>query len=166
MGDIAMLIRKATVTAAVAAGSMLWAAGGATAQPGDLDCADFSSQAEAQAEFESAPGDRHRLDADDDNIACEALNSDDGTEGTPAPGDTDVPDEQDTRDPGAAPDTAAGAADAADGQVGEMPAGAVETGDGSATGGGVPAVPMMLSVAGVGAAAAVTVVVRRTGRVD
>lgn len=164
-----MDLRKATVTAAIAAGSMLWAAGGATAQPDDLDCANFSSQAEAQAEFESAPGDRHRLDADDDNIACEALNGDDGTngtDGTPAPGDTDVPDEQDMQDPAAVPDSGAGAADTSDGQVGEMPAGGVETGDGSASGGGVPAVPMMLGVAGMGAAAAVTVVVRRTGRVD
>ncbi len=161
-----MYLRKATVTAAIAAGGMLWASGGAIAQPGDLDCADFSSHAEAQAEFESAPGDRHRLDADDDNIACEALIDNDGTDGTPAPGDTDVPDEQDTQDPAAVPDSGAGAADTADGQVGELPAGGVETGDGSAAGGGAAAVPVLLGVAGMGAAAAVTVVVRRTVRVN
>ena len=39
---------------------------------GDLDCPDFATQAEAQAYFEAAgPGDPHRLDADNDGIACE-----------------------------------------------------------------------------------------------
>ncbi len=49
-------------------------AGGASAQGGDMDCSDFSSQAEAQAFFERAgPGDPHRLDRDKDGIACETL---------------------------------------------------------------------------------------------
>jgi micrococcal nuclease len=42
----------------------------------DRDCNDFRSQAEAQAFFIAAGGpksDRHRLDADHDGIACEAL---------------------------------------------------------------------------------------------
>lgn len=40
----------------------------------DRDCADFDSQAEAQAFFEQAgSGDPHRLDGDDDGIACETL---------------------------------------------------------------------------------------------
>lgn len=39
---------------------------------GDRDCPDFATQAEAQAFFEAAgPGDPHRLDADNDGIACE-----------------------------------------------------------------------------------------------
>ena len=39
---------------------------------GDLDCADFSSQAAAQNAYESSgPGDPHGLDADNDGIACE-----------------------------------------------------------------------------------------------
>jgi hypothetical protein len=42
---------------------------------GDLDCADFSTQEEAQAEFDSDPSDPHNLDADDDGIACEELDS-------------------------------------------------------------------------------------------
>ena len=49
-------------------------AGAASAQGGDMDCSDFSSQAEAQAFFERAgPGDPHRLDRDNDGVACETL---------------------------------------------------------------------------------------------
>jgi hypothetical protein len=40
-------------------------------QTGDLNCAEFSSQAEAQAEFESDRSDPHNLDADNDGQACE-----------------------------------------------------------------------------------------------
>jgi micrococcal nuclease len=42
----------------------------------DRDCGDFTTHAEAQAFFTAAGGpasDRHRLDADRDGIACEAL---------------------------------------------------------------------------------------------
>jgi len=40
----------------------------------DRDCADFDSQAEAQNFLEaSGPGDPHRLDGDDDGVACERL---------------------------------------------------------------------------------------------
>lgn len=43
----------------------------ATASAADLDCADFSNQAEAQ---EYLPGgDPHGLDGDNDGVACEAL---------------------------------------------------------------------------------------------
>jgi hypothetical protein len=38
---------------------------------GDRDCADFDSQADAQAAFEESSNDAERLDADDDGIACE-----------------------------------------------------------------------------------------------
>jgi hypothetical protein len=38
---------------------------------GDRDCADFDSQADAQAAFEESSNDEERLDADDDDIACE-----------------------------------------------------------------------------------------------
>ena len=43
----------------------------AMAQDSDLDCADFDSQAEAQAELESDPSDPNGLDADNDGEACE-----------------------------------------------------------------------------------------------
>ena len=42
----------------------------------DRNCADFATQAEAQAFFEAAGGpdsDRHRLDADGDGVACVSL---------------------------------------------------------------------------------------------
>lgn len=44
-----------------------------TPTQGDLDCADFASQAEAQATFDADPSDPNGLDADDDGIACETL---------------------------------------------------------------------------------------------
>ena len=50
---------------------MLVAAPAALAQSGDLDCADFDSQAEAQAELGSDPSDPNGLDAEDDGVACE-----------------------------------------------------------------------------------------------
>lgn len=47
--------------------------GGASTPPavGDRDCADFATQAEAQAALTANPSDPERLDADDDGIACE-----------------------------------------------------------------------------------------------
>jgi Excalibur calcium-binding domain len=44
-----------------------------SAQPGDLDCADFASQADAQAEFQRDPSDPHGLDPDGDGTACESI---------------------------------------------------------------------------------------------
>jgi hypothetical protein len=49
---------------------------GAAAQGVDRDCADFATQAEAQSFFVGAGGpaaDPHRLDADNDGVACESL---------------------------------------------------------------------------------------------
>ena len=40
---------------------------------GDCDCGDFSTQADAQRVLDAEPGDRHRLDGDNDGIACESL---------------------------------------------------------------------------------------------
>ncbi|HYH32323.1 MAG TPA: excalibur calcium-binding domain-containing protein [Pseudonocardia sp.] len=37
----------------------------------DRDCADFATQAEAQAALVGEPGDPERLDSDDDGVACE-----------------------------------------------------------------------------------------------
>ena len=57
-------------------GAALIPTGGVVAQreTDDRDCRDFSSQKKAQRFFEEEGGprrDRHRLDADDDGIACE-----------------------------------------------------------------------------------------------
>ncbi len=70
---------------------MFLIAGPVMAQDGDLDCADFSSQAEAQAELESDPSDPNGLDADNDGIACEDLagdGDDGGSGGGPGSGGT------------------------------------------------------------------------------
>jgi hypothetical protein len=40
----------------------------------DMDCSDFRTQREAQDFYErNGPGDPHRLDRDNDGIACETL---------------------------------------------------------------------------------------------
>ena len=40
----------------------------------DMDCSDFRTQREAQAFYETqGPGDPHRLDRDNDGVACETL---------------------------------------------------------------------------------------------
>jgi hypothetical protein len=55
--------------------------GGGGGDDGELDCADFATQEEAQAELEQDPSDPNRLDADNDGIACEEPR--DGGGGTP-----------------------------------------------------------------------------------
>jgi hypothetical protein len=40
-------------------------------EDGDRDCADFATQAEAQAVLAGRSGDPERLDTDDDGVACE-----------------------------------------------------------------------------------------------
>ncbi|AVX06045.1 hypothetical protein MXMO3_03542 (plasmid) [Maritalea myrionectae] len=58
----------------LAVGSFVSTSGAAWAQGYDRDCSDFNSWREAQAFYEAnQPGDPHRLDADNDGIACEAL---------------------------------------------------------------------------------------------
>jgi hypothetical protein len=66
-------MRRVAVAFAVAACWVLCSfilAGGALAQD-QYDCADFSSQEEAQAELDRDPSDPSNLDADNDGIACE-----------------------------------------------------------------------------------------------
>jgi hypothetical protein len=41
--------------------------------PGDLDCADFATQAEAQATLDADPSDPYGLDGEGDGIPCESL---------------------------------------------------------------------------------------------
>ena len=58
---------------------------------GDKDCADFASQAEAQADFEANGGSPtnnvDNLDADHDGQACEDFDDGDGTGGGTGGGD-------------------------------------------------------------------------------
>ncbi len=63
-------MRRLLLLAALCALAVLAVAPQALAQA-DLDCADFATQAQAQAELEADPSDPNGLDADDDGIACE-----------------------------------------------------------------------------------------------
>lgn len=100
--------RRTTAAAGVlfAAGLSLGTTGAATAA--DLDCADFATQADAQAALTATPGDPNGLDWDDDGIACETL---------PGGGATATTEDN----------TVLGSA-----QVSTRPVGAVAAGDGSA----------------------------------
>ena len=52
---------------------MLFPLVSAIAQPRDVDCSDFSSQAQAQEELQRDPTDPFTLDPDGDGIACEGF---------------------------------------------------------------------------------------------
>jgi hypothetical protein len=54
--------------------------GGGGGGEGDLDCRDFATQEEAQAEYERDASDPNGLDADNDGKACDELDSDEPTE--------------------------------------------------------------------------------------
>lgn len=69
------ILMTAALTAAV-----LLAFGGAALAQEDLDCGDFATQGEAQAELDADPSDPHGLDADDDGVACEDLPPGDDTD--------------------------------------------------------------------------------------
>lgn len=85
-----------TWATAVAVGMVGALALAAPVQAQDLDCPDFATQVEAQAKYDEDPSDPHRLDADDDGLACESLpsggGSDDG-EAEEQPGATEDEDE-------------------------------------------------------------------------
>lgn len=44
-----------------------------TCTSGDCDCGDFTTWEQAQAVLDASPGDPHRLDGDNDGVACESL---------------------------------------------------------------------------------------------
>ncbi len=83
----------------------------------DLNCDDFATQQEAQAEFDADRSDPNGLDRDNDGIACEDPSGGDGMMPTTSPPNA----------PG--PDTNGGP-----GQVPQRPSGPVEAGDGSSSG--------------------------------
>ena len=82
-----MRLRTTGAAAFVLAAAMCFPlAGVALAQ--DLDCANFQTQAQAQAVYDQNPSDPNGLDRDKDGVACEALpggapGSGGGTEPTP-----------------------------------------------------------------------------------
>lgn len=109
-------MRTVAAAAVLAAAASFPLAGTAVAQ-GDLNCDDFATQEEAQAEYERDPSDPHNLDGDNDGVACESL-----------------PREASGVDNSTGSDSTGGKNTGTEGQVEEVPEGAVDTGDGSTSG--------------------------------
>ena len=152
-----MRLRTFTVSLVAAAAATLPLAGVASAQPGDRDCKDFSSQEEAQEAL--LPGDPERLDANDNGRACENYDYGSATpQATTDPVDEQPADEPEpTEDAVDAPPAASNDDDDDDdadddAQVAVVPRGGVDTGDG--TSGSEPAPFLIGGVLAVGVAAA------------
>jgi Excalibur calcium-binding domain len=119
-----MRFRHALTVAVLTVAGTLPLAGAAHAQP-DRDCADFTSQAEAQEALDGRVGDPERLDANDDGVACESyFREAAATSAAPstAPSRTSAPEAEE--------DEEAEEGDE-EGQVTVLPQGGVDTGDGS-----------------------------------
>ncbi len=114
-----MKLRTLAASLALGTATLLPLAGVASATPGDRDCSDFATQAEAQEALDSTSGDPERLDEDDDGIACETLPA--GSSGGGSDSDDSASDDSDEDDDN-------------NDQVTDVPRGGVETGDGTATG--------------------------------
>jgi hypothetical protein len=67
-----MRLHRCAVSIVLAAGMSVPLTGTALAAP-DQNCADFATQAEAQAVLDADRSDPHGLDDDNDDIACETL---------------------------------------------------------------------------------------------
>lgn len=69
------VFHAARTAAAVAVAAMALFAGmpGIALAAEDMDCNDFTTQEEAQAVLDADPSDPHRLDGNDDGVACESL---------------------------------------------------------------------------------------------
>jgi hypothetical protein len=113
-----MKVRTLAASLALGSATLLPFAGVASATPGDRDCSDFATQAEAQEVLDSTSGDPERLDEDDDGIACETLPA--GSSGGGSDSDDSASDDSDEDDDN-------------NDQVTDVPRGGVETGDGTAT---------------------------------
>jgi hypothetical protein len=131
-----MRIRTMLAAVAVALLSSFALVGVASAQE-DLDCADFPTRTEAQDEFDKNTNDPYRLDADDDEMACETFPAEESSY-------VDPMNEYDTySDSGISTDSGT------DVDSGAIPDGAIEAGHGGTADGGAAGVARPL---GVGAA--------------
>ena len=85
------------------------------AERADLDCDDFATQAEAQAEYAADPSDPNGLDADGDGVACEELSGvdDSSISASPEADDDASPTASAESDDGSATASAASEADEA-----------------------------------------------------
>jgi hypothetical protein len=127
-----MRVRAGIAVVTIATGWSL--AVGGVAQSADLDCANFASQQEAQANLDANPGDPNGLDADHDGQACEEFQYGGGAGGGGV------------------------------GQVATPPVGGVAAGDGSTEDSGPGALPFVLGGLGLVAAGGAGVAARRTAR--
>jgi hypothetical protein len=78
---------RAALCAAVLATAFSAGVVGPAGAQGDLDCGDFDSQADAQANLEANPSDPNGLDGNDDGEACENYDYSGGSNGGTDPGD-------------------------------------------------------------------------------
>lgn len=85
---------RAVLCAVVLAMAFSIGAFGSAGAQGDLDCGDFGSQAEAQANLQANPNDPNQLDGNDDGVACERFDYSGGSNGGTDTGG-DVPSEPD-----------------------------------------------------------------------
>ncbi len=160
-GATLMRLRTTAAAAVLAAAVTFPLAGTALAQD-NLNCDDFATQEEAQAEFDSDPSDPNGLDADNDGIACEDLpSSGSGTDtgsgtgtGTGASGGTGSDDDRVSKKPSGGDDD----------QVSKKPSGGVDTGDGSTS--GTDGVAYLLGGLALTAASGTAFAARRTARRD
>ncbi len=124
----------AAAAVVAAAATALPLAGVASAQD-DRNCADFATQAAAQAVLVADPTDPNRLDADDDGYACESLFGEPTTQPTTQPTDEPVGEPVAETDPivgkGPSTGTGAGVEVVGNSQIPVKPRGGVQTGDGS-----------------------------------
>lgn len=110
----------------------------------ELNCDDFNSQEEAQAELDADPSDPHGLDADNDGIACEELST--------------------AGDGGAADDDGAADATGDDADEGEVPTGGVATGGGGTASSGLTLFQLLVGTAGAVAGAGLAAMTIRARR--
>ncbi|RBY80551.1 hypothetical protein DQ238_08160 [Geodermatophilus sp. TF02-6] len=136
-------MRRSTIAAGVLVTAALSLGSTGTASAADLNCSDFTTQAEAQASFDSTPGDPNDLDRDDDGIACESLPAGASGGATTEDGTTLAGSDQSSR------------GTSGDSQVATQPVGAVAAGDGSSAedGGALPYVLGSVALTAAGGAA-------------
>ena len=164
---------RTTAAAAVLAAAVTFPLAGTALAQDNLNCDDFATQEEAQAEFDSDPSDPNGLDADNDGIACEDLSSsgsgtDTGTgtgTGTGASGGTGSDDDRVSKKPSADDDRVSKKPSGGDDdQVSKKPSGGVDTGDGSTS--GTDGVAYLLGGLALTAAGGTAFAARRTARRD
>lgn len=148
------LVRRALLTSAIVCGALFAASPMAIAQ-NTKNCSDFTYQEEAQEVFDAVPGDPHRLDENNDGVACENLPHRPVAQPSPTPTATPADPAPSTTKPKPSTKKPSGS------QVKVKPVGGVATGDGSSSSDDSGAYIALGGVVLVGAAAGTVLVARR-----